>query len=901
MTLSWNEIKDRALKFSKEWEGEERERAEKDTFWNEFFHVFGKRRRSVAVYEMNVKKLNDQSGYIDLFWKGTLLVEHKSKGKSLDAAFEQASDYFHGLKEEEIPRYVLVSDFARFRLYDLETKAEHEFPIEDLLKNVKLFGFIAGYQERTYKEEDPVNRQAAERMANLHEQLEATGYSGHDLEVLLVRLLFCLFAEDTGIFEEKDQFAEFIETKTKEDGSDLGAQLQHLFQVLNTPASHRQSSLDEALDAFPYVNGKLFEENIRLASFNSTMRQTLLWAAGMDWGRISPAIFGSMFQGVMNPEERRNLGAHYTSEKNILKLIGPLFLDGLREEFEKLKRLKTGRKKRFQAFHDKLASLKFLDPACGCGNFLIITYRELRLLEIELLRELTPSRQTVMDISDLLKIDVDQFYGIEIDDWPARIAGLAMWLMDHQMNMAVSETFGFYYARLPLTRAAQIKIGNALRMDWKDVVPPSELSFILGNPPFRGHQWRSKDQMEDMDFVFGENSKTKRLDYVTAWFQKASDFARSANLDIAFVATNSICQGEQVPLLWKRLFHEGAWNIHFAHRTFEWQNQAKGKAGVHVVIVGLTRKSVSKARLFIYENVKADPSEVAVELINGFLAPGPRIFISSRNQPKQGFPAMFKGSQPTDGGHLILDESEKRALTTDCPAAAKWVRQYMGGAEFLRGKSRYCLWLKECPPSELAAMPAVLTRLELVRQSRKRSPTKSVQEFSAYPALFTQDRQPKTSYLCLPEVSSENREYLPIAYLSSDVVCSNKLQIIPEATLYLFGVLNSVMHNAWIRCVSGRLESRISYSPSVYNNFPFPENPTPKCISGVEKAASDVIKARQDANGTLEQLYNPLTMPVSLRKAHKKLDRAVDLCYGSHLFSSEEKRLEFLFNEFIRG
>lgn len=483
MALSWNEIKDRALRFTKEWEGESRERAEKDTFWNEFFNVFGISRRRLATFEEPVKKLNNAQGFIDLFWKGTLLVEHKSKGKSLDAAFEQASDYFHGIKEHELPKYVLVSDFENFRLYDLDEKTEHSFHLSDFHKNIKLFGFIAGYQKRSFKDEDEVNIAAAELMGKLHDQLEESGYQGHDLEVYLVRLLFCLFADDTGIFE-KDTFKEFIEVKTAEDGSNLGAMLAQLFQVLNTPREKRMSSLDEHLAAFPYVNGKLFEEFLMIPAFNSRMREILLLCSALNWGKISPAIFGSMFQSVMDPKERRNLGAHYTSEKNILKLIKPLFLDELWEEFHKIK----GNKRQLQEFQMRLGKLKFLDPACGCGNFLIITYRELRLLELEVMKEIYKGQQAI-GIQEIMCVDVDQFYGIEYDEFPAKIAEVALWLMDHQMNLRVSEEFGLYYARLPLKKSAKIVHGNALRINWEDVVPKEELSYILGNPPFLGHHY----------------------------------------------------------------------------------------------------------------------------------------------------------------------------------------------------------------------------------------------------------------------------------------------------------------------------------------------------------------------------------------------------------------------------
>lgn len=478
MPLSWNEIKSRAVAFSNKWKDEESEDAEAKSFWDDFFNVFGISRRRVATFEQKVKKIDDKQGFIDLLWKGVILIEHKSRGKDLIKAYNQAKDYFPGLQEKELPRYILVSDFERFNLYDLEDNTTHQFNLSDFVNHVNLFGFIAGYQKRTYKEQDPVNIEAAALMGKLHDKLEAIGYTGHALELYLVRLLFCLFADDTSIFE-KGILYDYIDQRTNEDGSDLANHLAQLFQVLNTPKRNRLKNLDESLVAFPYVNGKLFEEHLPIASFDSGMRKLLLDACLLDWGKISPAIFGSLFQSVMNPVERRALGAHYTSEKNILKLIKPLFMDELWQEFENIKESKP----KLQKFHDKISKLRFLDPACGCGNFLIIAYRELRLLEMEVVKNLLQN-QTVMDISDYFLLDVDRFYGIEYEEFPAQIAQVAMWLIDHQMNMKASETFGEYYVRLPLKKSATIVHGNALRLNWQslleeELIVKQESDFFL--------------------------------------------------------------------------------------------------------------------------------------------------------------------------------------------------------------------------------------------------------------------------------------------------------------------------------------------------------------------------------------------------------------------------------------
>ncbi|MFH0977657.1 MAG: DNA methyltransferase, partial [Spirochaetota bacterium] len=565
-SLSWNEIKTRAVEFSKEWENESNEDAEAKSFWDNFFNVFGISRRRVATFEKLVNKSADTSGYIDLLWKSVILIEHKSRGKDLDKAYKQAIEYFPGLKESELPKYVLVSDFARFRLYDLEESSQHEFVITDLVNNVHLFGFIAGYQKKLYKEEDPVNIEAAERMGRLHDKLLEIGYSGHFLEIYLVRLLFCLFSDDTGIFE-KNLFHDYIETKTSVDGSDLAAHLSTLFYVLNTPPESRLTNLDESLASFPYIDGKLFEENIPPASFDSQMKQLLLDCCDLNWGKISPAIFGSLFQSVMDPEKRRNIGGHYTSEKNILKLIKPLFLDELWDEFS---RVKNNRNK-LSAFHNKISKLKFLDPACGCGNFLIITYREIRLLELEILKVLYSNEietgQHVFEIDEfeLFIVDVDSFYGIEIEEFPARIAEVSMWMMDHQMNMKVSEAFGEYYSRLPLKNSANIVIGNALRVNWNDIMPSGKLSYILGNPPFIGKHLQNKDQGEDTEIIFKDIKGSGVLDYVTCWYIKAAQYIQKTNIKVAFVSTNSISQGEQVGILWNALFNKYNIKIHFAH------------------------------------------------------------------------------------------------------------------------------------------------------------------------------------------------------------------------------------------------------------------------------------------------------------------------------------------------
>lgn len=897
MVLSWNEIKSRAVEFSKEWENEFNEHAEAKSFMDAFFNVFGIPRRRVATFEQIVKKEDGRHGFIDLLWRATILIEFKSRGKDLDKAHSQAKDYFPGIRDIDLPRLILVCDFERFRLYDLEEGSSVEFKLSELVNHVQHFAYLLGYQKKVYKEQDPANIKAAELMGKLHDRLKEIGYVGHSLEVFLVRLLFCLFAEDTTIFE-KQQFQELIEQRTSEDGSDLAAKLQELFQVLNTPTESRFANLDEQLAAFPYVNGRLFEEPLPITHFDSKMRQQLLDCSYLDWSKISPAIFGAMFQSVMNPKERRNLGAHYTSETNILKLIKPLFLDDLWKEFESIK----GNKNKLHEFHQRLGRLKFFDPACGCGNFLVITYRELRLLEIEILRELYTKVATdtttsaLLNISDAIWLNVDQFYGVELEEFPARIAEVAMWLIDHQMNMQISNEFGQYFVRLPLKKSAHIVHDNALQIDWETVVPKGELSYILGNPPFIGKDKRTPEQTADMEACCSDVPNFRSLDYVCAWYIKAIKFVENRKINIAFVSTNSITQGEQVGILWQYLFTKSA-KIHFAHRTFKWSNEASGKAGVYCVIIGFGLGDAKIKRLFDYSTPRDEPQEIACTNLNPYLVDAANIIIGSRSKPISDVPDIMFGSKPVDGGYLILEPHERSQILSLEPAAEKFILPMMGAHEFINGSKRYCIWLKDANPTEWRSLGQITERVQKVREFRLKSKKLPTVKLAEIPYLFAEIRQPESDYVIIPLHSSESRKYVPIGFLPSSVIYNNSCAGIPNATLFHFGVLTSVMHNAWMRQVCGRLESRYRYSNNlVYNNFPWPENPTEKQINAIETAAQKVLDARSDfPTSSLADLYDPLTMPPDLVKAHNELDRAVDLAYRSQPFTSEANRMVFLF------
>lgn len=896
MPLSWNEIKDRAIAFSKEWEGTFSEEADAKPFLVEFFNVFGLNQRKVGAFEHKVKKLGDGDGYIDMLWKGWLLIEMKSKGKDLSKAFGQAKGYIHGLKPLDLPKYVLVCDFETFRLYDLEENENDqyvEFKLSEFVDHVELFGFIAGYQKKVYREEDPVNVKAAELMGKLHDRLQEIGYEGHPLEVYLVRLLFCLFAEDTNIFN-KQEFQDLIEERTNEDGSDLAAKIQEIFQVLNTPLDKRFKNLDEQLNALPYVGGKLFEEILPVAHFDSKMRQTLLECCYLDWSKISPAIFGSMFQSVMDPKERRNLGAHYTSEKNILKLIKPLFLDDLWAEFESIRTNKA----KLNEFHLRLSKMKFLDPACGCGNFLVITYRELRLLELAILQQRFGTDRVLIQLEDVALLNVDMMCGIEYEEFPARIAEVAMWLMDHQMNLKMSMEFGQYFARLPLTKSAKIIHADALETNWEDVVSKNELSFIIGNPPFIGSKIMTQKQRDQIVREFENVNGCGVLDYVTGWYVKAAKYMSGTQIKTAFVSTNSIVQGEQTSILWGILLNKYNIKIHFSHRTFKWSNEAKGNAAVYCVIIGFANFDTAKKRIFEYPDIKRDPIELAAKNINPYLVDAKDILIQKVSNPICKVPKMSFGNMPLDGGNLLFSDEEKGEFLIIEPEAKQYILPLISAFEFLNGKNRWCLWLVDAQPQDLKKLPEVLKRVEAVRMFRKASTRKQTIEKADSPSIFGEIRAFGKSYIAIPRVSSENRAYIPMGFFDKNYILSDTCLGIPNCKKTDFGILSSKMHMAWVKTVCGRLKSDFRYSKDiVYNNYPWPENPTEKQKLAIEKAAQRVLDARAEfPNSSLAELYDPLTMPPSLVKAHNELDKSVDLAYRPQPFTSDANRMEFLFD-----
>jgi hypothetical protein len=903
--ISWPEVQAHANGFSAEWKDETRERANKDSFWDEFFQVFGIRRRSVAVYEQHAQRASTgRGGFMDVFWPGVIAVEHKSGGEDLDEALGQAMDYLPGLPPEHHPRLVVVSDFARMIVRDLDAGTTVEFPLVDLAANVQRFALLTGRTRRRAADvtEVEVNLSATELLRNLHDSLKMSGYDGHPLRVLLVRVLFALFADDTEVWE-KDLFHFWLLDKTRQDGSDLGPALSHLWQVLNTDTTARSKHLDDDLQGFTYINGGLFAETLPIPDFTRDMRESLIECCLFDWGAISPAIFGSLFQEVMTPLERRQIGAHYTTEENILRTIEPLFLTELKNALDA-----ATTRPALERFRSRLASLRFFDPACGCGNFLVIAYREIRRLETECIRRLRAQDRRKVDqyiraVTVDSQVRLGQFYGIEIEEFPVRIAETAMYLIDHLENRALGREFRGYYVRFPISDTAHITHANALQRPWNTVLPAAECDFLFGNPPFVGMSRMDTEQQSDNRRVFSTTKLTVprsgRLDYVACWYAMAADYMTGhPHMRAAFVSTNSITQGEQARSLGPALLTAG-FHLDFAHRTFEWTSEARGRSHVHVVIIGLSYGNHARQPVhYDYEAPRSAPIERAVRNINWYLSDGPNLFPDKRYHPLVAHvpPVATKGSQPTDGGNLIVELDELEEVRAD-HVAARYLRRFVQGAEFLYGEDRWCLWLVGASSGDLRFSPVLRRRLARVRAWRKTSKTASVRAMADQPALFTQIRQPTRQYLALPEVSSANRRIIPGAFLGPDVIAGNKLITVPGANLWLFGVLQSSMFMAWVRTISGRLTSRFGLAVGlVYYSFPFPEADA-RSRRGVEQAAQAVLDARAARPEPLADLYGP-SLDRDLARAHDNLDRAVTAAYGKRRPRTDADRLAVLFERY---
>ena len=900
MTISSLEIKQRASKFIEDYKNSSSEKSDAQNYWRDFFNIFDISLRDVAIFEQKVKKLGGTDGFIDLFWSGQLIVEHKSLGKNLDSAFQQALGYAETLSSAEKPKYIIVSDFQRIRLINLIENSQSEFKLIELIDNLSLFNFIWQKEIKHITEQKELNIQASELMADLHDCLKKTNYQGHELEIFIIRILFCLYAEDTGIFNNY-QFTDFVKRYGEDNPQDLGQKIQFLFRVLNQKVDERQTIISDDINDFPYVNGQLFAEQIVPPLFDENIYNELVEACNFDWSSISPSIFGSLFQYVIEPENRRNLGAHYTSESNILKVINSLFMNNLWDEFNKVRRSK----KRLQQLHEKIGELKFFDPACGCGNFLIVAYRELRLLEFEILKILKndsdeDSRQVYFNAGEFTKIKIENFYGIEIEEFPSRIAQIAMWFVEHQMNL-LYETLDMHKDNLPLKTSANIVHGNALQIDWDDVLKASNNVYVFGNPPFIGKQEQSSQQKEEMKEVFEGFKKVGNLDYVTAWYKKACEYIEGTDIEVAFVSTNSICQGEQVAILWQQLHERHDIKINFAHQTFKWSNEAKNNAGVYVVIVGFSLKERKNKVIFTYEKPNSEiPDFTIVKNINSYLVEGEEVFLKNSRNPICDVPKMVFGSMPNDGGNLLLSEEEKDNLICNEPGAEKFIKKLISAREYLNNSNRYCLWLIDILPSELDKLSAVRQRVENVCQYRLSSNREATRKLADYPMEFGENRQPKTDYILIPLTTSENREYIPLGIIDKENISNNTVSVIESNDLILFAILTSKMHMTWMRYVCGRLKGDYRYSASiVYNNFPFPDNISDDLKNKIENASQEILNIREKySNESLANLYDSLLMPSDLRKAHKKLDILVDKAYRNKKFIDDNDRMNFLFNKY---
>ena len=892
--LTWTEIETRASAFQMNWRDcAGNEKQDDIKFIQAFLNVFGVDWQT-GFPQHQIFMPNGTPNYIDYLLPGQILIEMKSKGKSLDAAFTQAMTYIQALKPEETPQLVMVCDFDQVRVFNYHKKHPYKtFRLSELRRHVRIFSLLAGYgsvvEART---EIELNTDASYKMAKLHDALKENGYTGHELEVYLVRLLFCLFADDTGVFE-KSTFYNYLQASNP-DGSDLSGRLTMLFSTLDTPDDKRMKNLPDELKRFRYINGNLFSERLTPPFFSAKMRSILLDCCDFDWTQISPAIFGAMFQGVMNPQERRELGAHYTSEENILKVIKPLFLDELEEEFER----SISTVAELRAFQDKLASLTFLDPACGSGNFLIITYQRLRELEFKVLKLLHSNLQSDW-LTDHTRVGLHQFYGIEIEDFPCEIAKVSMLLMKHLMDQEVSAYFGTNFIDFPIKDNANIVKANALRLDWNEVVPADKLDYILGNPPFNGARTMSSEQKADLQHVFGDLKNSGNLDFVTPWYKKSADMMdRNSAIQTALVSTNSIVQGDQAGILWEYLF-DRRFEINFAHRTFKWSNAAKGKAAVHCVIIGFARNGAWHKPRIIFDGT----NEQKVAQINQYLIDAPKVIIKSRSKPICDVTEIGIGNKPIDGGNYLFTKEEMEDFVRVEPNSANYFRLWFGSDEFINRRPRYCLYLRNALPSDLKKMPHVIKRIENVKQFRLRSVSPGTVRLAETPTRFHVENVPTSSYLVLPETSSENRKYIPIGFLGPEALCSNAVRILPNASLYHFGILTSSTHMAWMRTVAGRLEMRYRYSKDiVYNNFPWP-NPTPAQKEKIGQTAQAILDAREQyPDASLADLYDELTMPPDLRKAHQANDKAVWEAYGkawplddepacvAHLMSIYEKK-----------
>ena len=902
-----------ALQFQANWTNRGYEKGESQQFWLDLLsNVFGIQDiGNFITFEGQVKL--SHTSFIDGYIPSTkVLIEQKGShidlskpipqsDGSLLTPFQQAKRYAAELPYSQRPRWIVVCNFRSWYVYDMEQPngEPQVILLENFHKEYHRLTFLVQTGNTHLNRELEVSKEAGEIIGVIYDRLLAqyldptSPETLHSLNMLCVRLVFCLYAEDAGIFGRKQQFGDYIKDTP---APQLRRALLNLFEVLDTPIDERDPYLEPELAAFPYVNGGLFTlQDKSIPQFTDELRDLLLGKASddFDWSEISPTIFGAIFESTLNPETRRSGGMHYTSIENIHKVIDPLFLNDLRAELDTILAI-SQEKKRNQALRDyqqRLASLRFLDPACGSGNFLTETFLSLRRLENECLKAQLNDQSALDFFDDRIFVNIHQFYGIEINDFAATVAKTALWIAESQMVNETAKILARDIDFLPLKSYSNIIEGNALTLDWNEVCPASKLSYIIGNPPFVGHQWRSTDQVKDMDLVFDGFGNYGKLDYVCCWYKKAADYMLNTQIKAALVSTNSIVQGESVATMWKPFFEKYPLQIIFAHRTFRWDSEASIKAHVHCVIIGFCCYPYEGKKWIFDDNVITEAQN-----INGYLLNASNVFIENRGSVlNPALPKMTKGSQPTDGGNLILSDEERTEIITGYPNCEHFIKRYISADDYINNKKRYCLWLKGVSPTEYRKIPAIIERLEAVREMRLKSPTKSVQRDADTPMLFTQIRQPETDYLVVPEVSSEKRRYIPIGFMTPDIIVSNMLYEIENASLYTFGVIISNVHMAWMRMVAGRLEMRYRYTPAVYNNFPWPAI-TLEQEAEISRTAQAILDARNlYPDCSLADLYDEVTMPVELRRAHQANDRAVMRAYGLPVTTSESDTVAHLF------
>ena len=900
-TLTEKEQKAAAKAFAAFWKDKGYEKGESQAFWMSLLRdVYGVAHPEQFISFEDQVKL-DHTSFIDGYIEAThVMIEQKSLGKDLRkgikqsdgsvlSPFQQAKRYAAELPYSKRPRWIITCNFAEFLVYDMEKpngEPEQIF-LKDLPKEYYRLQFLVDTGNENLKKEMEISLKAGELVGKLYDSILKQYKNPDDPETLkslnklCVRLVFCLYAEDAGIFGKHQMFHHYLKQFQPKQ---IREEIIKLFQVLDTKPEDRDPYMDEELAAFPYVNGGLFaDEYIEIPRFTDEIVSLLLHNASedFDWSGISPTIFGAVFESTLNPETRRSGGMHYTSIENIHKVIDPLFLDDLKAELEDIKALKVEktRRDRLQAFRKKLSTLVFLDPAAGSGNFLTETYISLRRLENDALFEETGGQMMLGD-NDVIKVSIGQFYGIEINDFAVTVAKTALWIAESQMMQETETLMQINLDFLPLKSYANIVEGNALRTDWESVVDKSKLSYIMGNPPFVGYSLQSKSQKDDILSIYvdekGKPYKTAgKIDYVSAWYFKASQLMQGTAVRTAFVSTNSITQGEQVAGVWKPLYDRFGIHIDFAHRTFRWDSEASLKAQVHCVIVGFSvAENDKKRKLF------SSDTFLLVDNINAYLLNAPNVYIESVVKPLCTVPEMTTGNRPADGGHLIIEQCDYEAFITNEPTASKYIKRLIGSAEFINNKKRWCLWLVGVSPAELRKMPKIMERVRACKEDRENAPDPGRRKLAETPTLFRETKNPNTA-LVIPEVSSQMRKYIPIGFIGADVICTNKLQIIPDGTLFHFGVLTSNVHMAWVRAVCGRLKSDYDYSKKiVYNNFPWC-SPTPEQQAKIEKTAQMILDARAKyPDCSLADLYDETVMPPELRKAHQLNDRAVMEAYG---------------------